>query len=169
MAAATRLGHHVHEACAARGLTQAESAAALGISRVYLTHLISGRRRPSLGLLEQLAAWLRVPVGELLGPTADPEQSYLARHTAPAVVRQRALAASLARWRQAAEDRGLQAENELEAARLDGEARAYRRVAAALRLELVDAPEKAEDLLNEARDRGCASSLVEPGAWRPSV
>ncbi len=146
------LGAQLARACAARGLTRREAAEQLGISLAHLAHLHSGRRQPSMALLARLASWLVVPVGELLGPAREPAGGYLARHTAPLVVRHRALAASVAHWRRWAEHRSLQADTEAERARCEGEAAAYARVAAAL---------------HQMRDAGAAvtSPDLEPEAW----
>lgn len=48
-----------------RGIKQAEFAKSLGVSPTHMSLVESGRRRPSLALVERAAQHLRVPVGLL--------------------------------------------------------------------------------------------------------
>lgn len=49
-----------------RGLTQAELAKRVGVTRVTIAYLETGKRQPSMDLLHRLAKALRVPVERLL-------------------------------------------------------------------------------------------------------
>ncbi len=50
-----------------RGLTQVELGERVGVSRVTISYLETGRRRPSMDLLQRLAKALKVKVGDLVG------------------------------------------------------------------------------------------------------
>lgn len=49
-----------------RGLTQVELAERVGVARVTISYLETGKRQPSMALLHRLAKALRVKVAELL-------------------------------------------------------------------------------------------------------
>ena len=49
-----------------RNLTQARLAEKAGVHQVTIARLESGARRPSMRMLQRLAAALRVPLGKLL-------------------------------------------------------------------------------------------------------
>ena len=59
-------GQVLRKAREKRGLTQVELAEKVGVTRVTISYLESGKRQPSMDLLHRLAKALRVKVGELL-------------------------------------------------------------------------------------------------------
>ncbi len=60
------VGRHVREARLARGLSQAELAAAVGTGPGWVSGIERGKPRPSVRMVRRLAAALGVPVGSLL-------------------------------------------------------------------------------------------------------
>ncbi len=61
-----RVGDRVRDRRAARGLTQAQLAAAYGLHRTFVGSVERGERNVSLLNLRAIARALRVPVAELL-------------------------------------------------------------------------------------------------------
>jgi DNA-binding XRE family transcriptional regulator len=62
----SRLGKNVRRWRIAAGLTQTAVAKRSGMNRSYLSHLESGRRKPTLATLERLAKTLKVTPGSFL-------------------------------------------------------------------------------------------------------
>ncbi|HEY2312316.1 MAG TPA: helix-turn-helix transcriptional regulator [Streptosporangiaceae bacterium] len=60
--------NRVKERRAARGLSQAELAAELGVSRQTVISIESGRYLPSLPLAFRIARFFEVPVDKMFGP-----------------------------------------------------------------------------------------------------
>lgn len=65
---AERLGGHVRELRAARGLTQQQMAKLSGLPRATWANLESGGANPTLAVLRRVALALQVSIEELLGP-----------------------------------------------------------------------------------------------------
>jgi transcriptional regulator with XRE-family HTH domain len=60
------MGRRLKRLREAKGLTQAELAAAADLSRGYLIRLEAGQQDPTLGTLERLAKALKVKLSELV-------------------------------------------------------------------------------------------------------
>lgn len=79
---AARLGRQIRELRKAKGLTLAELAVKIGKSVGYLSELERGRRKPSIGSLQDISDALGVHVGWFFQPTpsADPNETrYIVR------------------------------------------------------------------------------------------
>lgn len=66
MSPAREMGRRLKRLREAKGLTQAELAAAADLSRGYLIRLEAGQQDPTLGTLERLAKALKVKLSELV-------------------------------------------------------------------------------------------------------
>lgn len=62
----TALGHAVRDARLARGLTQLELAAAVGLNRAHLGHVEQGRRNATYRTLASIALALDTPLQDIL-------------------------------------------------------------------------------------------------------
>ncbi len=69
MRAAQRLGKQLQRFRMRRGLTQAQLAVNVGLSRTFVTRLELGQYDPTLSTLVRLANTLRISVTDLLGET----------------------------------------------------------------------------------------------------
>ncbi len=96
----------VYAALVARGYSRDDLAAELGITRSYLDHLLIGAVTPSAPLLQRLAAWLQVPLDQLLAPPPTPLTH---RRIIPFVIRVRQAVRRLRALAQHAQDAELQA------------------------------------------------------------
>jgi len=63
---------------AAEGLSQAELAARLGVSRAHLSQIENGHKQPSLPLVRGLAEIFQIPVAVLLADENDAESDLMA-------------------------------------------------------------------------------------------
>ena len=62
-----KFGNRLKSAMRTRGVTQVELAKSLGLTQGHMSHLVTGRRKPSLQLAEAIARELRMTQQELMG------------------------------------------------------------------------------------------------------
>ena len=61
-----RFGERVRELRQAAGIAQEELAARAKLSRHYVSEMESGKRNPSIEVVEKIASGLRVPIREIM-------------------------------------------------------------------------------------------------------
>jgi transcriptional regulator with XRE-family HTH domain len=67
-----RVGLNVRKFRGELGLSQEQLAFEAGLHRTYISGVERGVRNPTVTVLEQIAAVLRIPTGRLLDDTASP-------------------------------------------------------------------------------------------------